>query len=99
MKLDDIDIDGTLKEMEFILSNEKELSPALKSMIGVLIVVVKLLTNRAGLNSRNSSKPPSSDPNRPKTPRKKSGKKPGGQTGHAGTTLKQIEEPDGFEVI
>ncbi len=99
MKLDDIDIDGTLKEMEFILSNEKELSPALKSMIGVLIVVVKLLTNRAGLNSRNSSKPPSSDPNRPKTPGKKSGKKPGGQKGHAGTTLKQIEEPDEIEVI
>lgn len=41
-------------------------------------------------NSRNSSIPPTQDPNRPKTNqslRIKSGKKPGGQEGHKGTTL------------
>ena len=64
MKLDGIDIDGTLKELESTLASEKELSPALKSMIGILILIVKLLTNRMGLNSSNSSKPPSSDQNR-----------------------------------
>ena len=99
MKLEGIDIDGTLKELESNLALEKDLSPTLKSLIGVLILLVKLLTNRVGLNSQNSSKPPASDPNRPKTTRKKSGNKPGGQPGHAGTTLKQIEQPDEVEVI
>lgn len=99
MKLGNIDIDATLKEMESLLVSDKTLSPALVSMIKVLMVLVKLLTDRTGLNSSNSSKPPSSDPNRLKPSRKKSGKKPGGQKGHVGTTLKQIEEPDEFEVI
>lgn len=99
MKLENIDIDETLKEVGSLLSKEKTLSPALVSMIKVLIMLVKLLTHRMGLNSRNSSKPPSTDPNRLKPTRKKSGKKPGGQEGHVGTTLKQIEEPDDVEVI
>ena len=53
---------------------------------------------RLGMNSRNSSKPPSSDPPnvaaRPK--RKPSGRKPGGQPGHKGTTRSLIppEEVD-----
>lgn len=99
VKLDGIDIDGTLKELESTLASEKDLSPSLKSMIGILILIVKLLTNRLGLNSSNSSKPPSSDPNRLKTSKKKSGKKPGGQKGHNGTTLKQTEEPDEVEIL
>ncbi|WFD10888.1 IS66 family transposase [Tepidibacter hydrothermalis] len=50
-------------------------------------------------NSTNSSKPPSSDGigRRTKSLRKKSDKKPGGQEGHEGSTLKLSEKPD--EVI
>lgn len=99
VKLDGIDIDTTLKELELTLAQEKELSPALRSMIGVLILIVKLLTNRVGLNSSNSSKPPSTDPNRKKSSRKKSNNKAGGQKKHQGTTLKQIDDPDEIETI
>jgi len=99
VKLENIDIDETLKEVEFLLSTEKNISPTLLSMIKIMITLLKLLTNQMGLNSSNSSKPPSSDPNRLKPTRKKSGKKPGGQKGHVGTTLKQVEEPDEVKVI
>ena len=50
-------------------------------------------------NSRNSSKPPSSDQHNSNPPAKgkKKGKgkrKPGGQKGHKGRTLEQVESPD-----
>ena len=48
-------------------------------------------------NSRNSSIPPSKDENRPKrnqSLRKASSKKPGGQKGHKGATLKMSDSPD-----
>jgi len=99
VKLENIDIDETLKEVESLLSKEKNISPALLAMIKVMITLLKLLTNQIGLNSGNSSKPPSSDPNRLKPTRKKSDNKPGGQKGHVGKTLKQIEEPDDVKVI
>ena len=79
MKLENINIDETLKEAESLLSIEKDISPALLSMIKIMITLLKLLTNQIGLNSSNSSKPPSSDPNRLKPTRKKSNKKDKGK--------------------
>ena len=71
MNADNIDIDAMLKKAEILLEEEKNLSPALKSMFGMMVVVIKLLANRLDLNSRNSSKPPSSDPNRKKKSKNK----------------------------
>ncbi|WP_371264227.1 DUF6444 domain-containing protein [Nitrosomonas sp. Nm51] len=52
------------------------------STLEVLLVVVQLLANRLGLNSCNSSKPPSSDKNRAGEKRAgQSGRKAGGQPG------------------
>ena len=99
MNLDGIDIDSALAEVENLLNSETGVPPAFVSMMKLLVMIVKLLMNRVGLNSKNSSKPPASDPNRLKPTRKKSGKKPGGQNGHIGTTLKQVENPDEIERI
>ena len=75
------------------------MSAATKSIVEILILLITLLANRLNLNSTNSSKPPSSDPNRKKQPKRKTGKKPGGQNGHIGTTLKKVDNPDKIEVI
>ena len=55
------------------------------------------LRARLGLNSTNSSKPPSSDgyaKPKPKSRRQHSGKKPGGQQGHTGSHMEIPHEPD-----
>jgi transposase len=56
------------------------------------------LERRLGLNSSNSGKPPSCDglkkPGRVNSLRERSGKKPGGQKGHPGETLRRTETPD-----
>jgi transposase len=56
------------------------------------------LERRLGLNSSNSGKPPSSDglkkPTRVRSLRERSSRRPGGQKGHKGETLRQVAEPD-----
>ncbi|MET0006202.1 MAG: IS66 family transposase [Candidatus Thiodiazotropha sp.] len=95
MKAEDIDVDSAINSVKELLKKEKDLSPALRSALEVLLLLVALLLNRITLNSKNSSKPPSTDPNRKKTSKKgKTDKKPGGQKGRIGTTLEPVDEPD-----
>ena len=77
-----------------------------KSNVAVLEQRISDLDRSSKLNSHNSSKPPSSDglsketvdkkkkEKRTKSSRKKSDRKSGGQAGHKGTTLNQVENPD-----
>lgn len=94
-----IDITATIESIRTQLAGDDSISPALRASIELLIMVVSLLANRLGLNSRNSHTPPSADPNREKTPRPRSAKKPGGQPGHAGKTLQPFDEPDEVEFL
>ncbi|GAC1565441.1 MAG: IS66 family transposase [Ktedonobacteraceae bacterium] len=57
---------------------------------------IKDLEDRLAKNSRTSSKPPSSDglARLPRSSRRPSGKRPGGQVGHAGSTLTMVEQPE-----
>ena len=69
--------------------------------IAALKARIAELERRLGLNSSNSGKPPSSDglkkPARVRSLREKSERKPGGQKGHCGETLRQTAEPDDIE--
>ena len=82
------------------IKEQAETIKSLQQTIDELKQIIKELTEKLGRNSRNSSKPPSSDglskPS-PKSLRKPSGKNAGGQKGHPGTHLTTIAEPD--EVI
>jgi transposase len=70
--------------------------PACHALIHQLMQRLSLLEERVTLNSRNSSKPPSSDgpaaPTRPSKP--KSGKPLGGQPGHKGSFRAMVPEQD-----
>lgn len=99
MTIDKINVDETLKRVNALLAEDTDLSPSVRSLMEVLVLIITLMADRLNLNSSNSSKPPSSDPNRKKTAKKKNKKKPGGQNGHKGKTLKKVENPDKIKVI
>ena len=68
----------------------------LRQQIEELTGQVKALHERLAKDSHNSHLPPSSDRfvRQPKSLRTKSGKKPGGQAGHSGSTLLLQQAPD-----
>ena len=100
MRVNGIDIDATIAHVRQQLETDKTVTPALKLAIEALLMVILILANRLGMNSKNSSKPPSTDnDNNKKNKPKGNGNKPGGQKGRIGTTLKRVDKPDVVEVI
>lgn len=99
MKINNIDIEAAIQKAKDAIDKDEHLSASTKSVIEILILLISLLAGRINLNSKNSSKPPSSDPNRNKTPAEKTGKKQGGQKGHIGKTLTKVDDPDFIEDI
>jgi transposase len=94
LTIDNVNITKAIEDAEEFLKNSPGLSADVKVMMNMLLLVVRLLLNKAGLNSRNSSTPPSKDPNRDKSKKDKGTRKPGGQEGHEGTTLTKVANPD-----
>lgn len=99
MNLNSINITEIVEQTKAQLQTDKTLTPALKMSIELILVVVVMLADKLGLNSKNSSIPPSKDINRKKQTKEKSDKSAGGQIGRIGKTLTQTETPDEVKVI
>ena len=100
MKIENIDINDTLEKARQLLNEEKTISSAFKAVIEILLLIITLLVNRLNLNSKNSSRPPSTDQySENKSNRNQPGRKPGGQKGHPGSNLNPVENPDEIKSI
>jgi len=84
INLSGINITEVVERTKAQLQNDADVSPALKASIALILLVVVLLAQSLGLNSQNSSIPPSKDSNRKKSSSKPSDKKAVGQRGHKG---------------
>lgn len=94
MKVSGIDIENNIEKIKQQIEADKTLSPSMRTTLDLLLLIVNLLCQRLGLNSRNSSMPPSSDPNRKKSLKSNSSNNTGGQKGHKGSTLELDNNPD-----
>jgi transposase len=96
------DIQMTAEEFALFPKRAQEIIIALLDRVQLLEALVKDLERRLSKNSSNSSKPPSSDglkkPSKRFSQRERSGKLPGGQLYHKGTTLQHFSQPDKIEI-
>jgi transposase len=100
MKIDKINVQETIDQAQRLLKKEKNISVPLRAIFLVILTVMQVMLGRMSLNSKNSSKPPSSDPNRKKKVKSDPTKrKPGGQPGRVGKQLKLVPNPDTIETL
>jgi len=90
------DLREGLKQAIIAIGAGQERVNVLEGLIEALQERINTLERQQAKDSHNSSLPPSSDRfvRAPKSLRTKSGKKPGGQPGHRGHHLRQVQTPD-----
>ena len=81
--------------MENLVKRIEELEALLAAALGRIVE----LEGQLRQNSRNSSKPPSSDMGRRKVPKETTGRKPGGQPGHPGTMRDPVPPDQVGEIV
>lgn len=96
-----VDVAGVLRpsydELAALVVAQRERLEAQAGLVGVLQARVAELERRLGLNSRNSSRPPSSDglaKPPPRSLRQRSGRRAGKQPGAQGSALSLVDDPD-----
>ena len=100
MKFNKMSVNKALDNARSLLKNEEKLSPSVRAMFELLILIIRMLTGKLNKDSSNSSMPPATDKKRKRGSNKsKSNKKPGGQNGHDGSRLEKSENPDKIETI
>lgn len=52
MTINNINVEESIDQVKTLIASEKDLSPALKASLEVLLVLVALLSDRFGLNSQ-----------------------------------------------
>lgn len=92
--LKNINVNQSIADARAIIKSNKALDASTKTVMTLLIMIIELFMNKFGANCKNSGVPPAQDPNREKKKREQSGRKPGAQMGHKGTTLLKTDNPD-----
>jgi len=93
------EMEETIRQMAQTIEKQAKTIEQLNATIEQMAASIAVLQEKVNKNSRNSSKPPSSDGlgKKNRSLKQPSGKKPGGQEGHKGTNFIVTDHPDHIE--
>ena len=93
MTISGINIQAAISQAESQLKKDKDSSPALKASLNLLILIIALLLEKMGLNSKNSDISPSQDKFLQRDKKEEGNKKKGRPAGVKGSTLELMPNP------